>query len=235
MVSCRSNRDAEGFATPAAMVMALTLAVVAAALVLRSTAMLRLAESDLHQTQAEYALSGAQLAAVATIALQKTTAFYDWRLTTGDASFAAHAEPESAKASLAAAAVADDAFFQQLGVADIAILKRRLHDAAAAGASDVASLDASPLWRTCAAQFISHYGGDRMPDPRVAWQVPGPAERATPRMNEIWRIRVTRDDGWMDDRIVRLTGRLDHPAAIIARRFARSDNGGGKCGRGSGA
>lgn len=224
------HRDEEGFATPAAMLIALTLAVIATALVLRSVMALRLAQHDLREMQAEYALSGAQLTAAVEVTLQRTTTHYVWSLNDGQGDFSVDAEPEGAKASLKAAAVADDAFFQRLDVRDTAALRSRLAQASASTVNDVNALDEAAFWRKCASRFVSIYGGDLLPDLRTApAAAPSAADRGAPRANEIWRIRVTGAGGWVDDRTVRLTGRPDHPVDVIFRKFGRAGEGGGPC------
>lgn len=211
------------------MVMALALSLVAVALVLRSTAMLRLAQRDLRQTQLEYALSGAQLAAATAVELQTSPGPYAWSFNVGSEAVFARAEPEGVKASLGGAAAADVAFFQRLGVNDVGALRFRLKQAAQLKSPDVSGLDPAHLWRACAARFVSLYGGDHLPETENVASAPGAPNRPTPRANEIWRVEVTSVDGWTDDRIVRLTGQPDRPAAVIARRFVRTGDGGGTC------
>lgn len=221
MASFPKSDDA-GYATAAAMAVSLAIGLIATAVAGRSIAELRLARAELRRTEADYALAGAQALAAAAIVSSGQTPPFRWRLDTGDAQVSALAEPEGSKLSLAAAAHLDDAVLGRFGVRDPAGLRRKLKAASNQPLEgDIGLLDAAALWRRCASTFISPFGsasGPMVP----SYRSPDAGEHpASWRIAEIWRVSVSRPDGWRDDRIVRLTGDPGRPAAVIVRRFDR--------------
>lgn len=219
-----------GYATPTAMIFALTLALVATALVQRSIGILSLSRSDLERLKMDYALDGAQLSTVAAVVRTGAGGPYRWPLSTDAGWVEAVAESETDKVGLAAAAQMRDGIYQAMGVDDVEALKARL--AAAAGGPrilDIGELDAAPLWRACAASLISSFGAQVALQP-VQVQQPHMGD-LTPswRVGEVWRIQVTTTAGWRDERIVRLTGDALHPAAVVLRRLSRGNGGQGQC------
>lgn len=235
---CFRNPDPgdAGYATPAAMVLALALSLVAVAMVGRSVMTLRLAKADLERSRVEYVLDGAHLAAAATVVRGGAGGPYRWALPT-DAGFAeALVESEADKLRLSSAASLSDEVFASFGVVDVAALKTRLNQASNAAFVEVSSLDAAPLWRECAASLMSSLGARDSyapPPPTEPAAAPSdPAALPNPpdwRVGETWRVRVTTGAGWRDDRIVRFTGDARHPAAVVKRRLSRSDGGQGRC------
>lgn len=236
MDCCPSHDPPEaGYATPAALVMALALSLVAVAMVGRSVMLLRLARADITRTGVEAVLDGAQLQAAAVVIRAGSGGPYRWALPT-DLGFAeALVESEGDKLAPAAGSRLPEAVFAALGVTDAPVLKAKLAAAATLGV-DVAALDAAPLWRECAASLISglgqrHEGAPPPPvEPSAVPVLPGGLPDPPDwRVGEVWRIRITTAAGWRDDRIVRFTGDARHPVAVVQRRLSRSDGGQGRC------
>jgi len=219
-----------GYATPTAMIFALTLALVAAALVQRSTSLLQLSRADLGRLQISYTLDGAQLSAAAAVIRSGAGGPYRWSLSTDAGWVEAVAEAEGDKVGLSAAAKLDDRVFRAMDVSDVDSLKARLTAAAAGQAIvDVGELDAAPLWRACAATMISSFGaGSSIQSTQVQQPHMGDLTPAW-RVGEVWRMQVTTAAGWRDERIVRFTGDALHPAAVVLRRLSRSKGGQGQC------
>jgi len=225
-VSRRSEREA-GYATPAALVMALGLSIVSTAMVARSVMLLRLSRADLARAQTEYVLDGAHLAAAAAVVRAGEGGPYRWALASDAGLVEALAESEAEKLDPVKGASLPEGVFAALGVTDLPALKSRL---AAANSLDVdvAALDAAPLWRECAASLISGLGrGEAPPQPPSEPRVR--PENPDWRVGETWRVRVTTAAGWRDDRIVRFTGDAHHPVAVVRRKLSRSDGGQGRC------
>lgn len=228
MACCRPH-DA-GYATPLALVVSLALALVATAMVARSTLMLRQARADLSRSQAEHALDGAQLEAAATVVRAGAGAAFRWALSTDLGWTEALAESEAEKLGLAAAADLPEATLARFGVADPAALKARLAAAAAAAPEvDVADLDEAPLWRACGPSLVSPFGAKAAFAP-PAYAVPSLGQEDPAwRVGEVWRMRITSAEGWRDERLVRFTGDARRPAAVVARRLTRTDGGERSC------
>jgi hypothetical protein len=137
------------------------------------------------------------------------------------------AEPEAAKVDMAHAAQWDESTMVRLGVADAAQLRARLAALADSEAAAIATADAAPTWRACARSLISPYGSASAPQSAKASSPSGASINW--RIGEVWRIRVALANGWVDDRIVRFTGDLTHPAAVVGRRLMRGDAEGERC------
>jgi len=90
-----------GYATPAALVFALALALVASVTVVRGAAIVRLSRADLTRTQLEYVLDGAQLDAAATVIRSGAGGPYHWSMASDTGWLDALAERESDKLDLA--------------------------------------------------------------------------------------------------------------------------------------
>lgn len=230
MASLTPRRLDQGYATPAALVFSLALALIATALVQRSTRQLRLSRQDLQKVQMAYALDGAQLVAAATVVRTGAGGPYRWPLSTDVGWVEAVAEPEAAKVGLAAAAQLNDSVFHAMGVDDIDGLRGRLSASAIAGPLlDVGQLDAAPLWKACAASVISSFGSMSAIQP-INVQQPHMGD-LTPqwRVGEVWRMQATTSTGWRDERIVRFTGDALHPAAVVLRQMSRGQGGQEQC------
>ena len=220
----------EGYATAAALAVSLAMAIVAAALVMRGVAALKLARADFRRSQAEYALSGAQALAVTHLFKSSGSGRLAWRtggLDIGNVILLA--EAEAPKLRLAAASQLDDKALSALGAADPGQARLRLAglEAATATPDQVEAADAGGDWRICAASAISPWGmaeAVRLGPVREPDQDPGGG-----RAGQVWRIRAATEDGWTDERIVRLVGRAESPSAMIWRRFGRGEGRGVTC------
>ena len=219
-----------GYATVAALGVSLAVALLAGALVLRGVSALKLARADFRRSQAEYALSGAQVLATMKLLNSSGAGRLAWSAGGLDGrEVAMLAEAEGGKLSLAAAALLDDKALTLLGAADPGQARGRLMglDPASATPDQVEAADAGVGWRVCAASAISPWGAAkalRLDAVRAPNQEPGGA-----RAGQVWRISATTSDGWTDERIVRLIGRAETPSAVIWRRFGRGAGRGVTC------
>lgn len=223
---CPKPASDAGYATAAAMVFSLGLALVAAALIGRSVAQLRLARADLDRMAVEYLLAGAQLQAAADIVRSTRSPPYHWAIATDQGFVDAVAEPEGDKLTLLAASRLDDATLGGFGVAGPDQLRARLAEAAAGDPiADIGALDSGAGWRRCAAGMVSGFGRQST-FTYVEPKEPGLGDKlASWRVGEAWRVRLTTSTGWRDERIVRFTGDARHPAATVFRRLSRDHVG----------
>lgn len=229
MACFRPERSDRGYATPAALVLSLALALVCAALVQRSVGLLVLARSDLDRTAVEYSLNGAQLEAAASVVRAGVPGPFHWTSSTDLGFIDIRAEREADKLSLASAAALPSSALARFGVADPADLRTRLQSAATIPVVDISGLDSAALWRVCAARAMSSFG-QQSAFAYVADVEPTLGDHpALWRVGETWRIRVTTAAGWRDDRIVRFTGDARNPAAVVLRTFAKGEGEGGRC------
>lgn len=229
MASCRSAPNDAGYATPAALVFGLALALVAAALVGRSTMMLRQSKADLERMQVAYALDGAHLAAAATVVRAGDGGPYRWAFASDAGWVEALAEREDRKLTIAAASALSDEAFAAFGVRDAEALRQRLSAAEnEAEMVEIAALDTAALWRACAGRLISVYGAQGSFEPSIPVE-PRPGDDPAWRVAETWRLRLTTQAGWRDDRIVRFTGDAHHPVAVVTRQLSRSGRGDERC------
>ncbi|WP_168077166.1 hypothetical protein [Caulobacter sp. SSI4214] len=212
----------DGYATPAAAVIAMAIAVVTIAYVSRSTTELRLARADFKKTQAQYLLAGAHNVALLAIATSSKPPPYRWTVPALGKAFQVVAEPERPKLSLQAAADLDDAVLDRLGVKDHEATRARLaNPPSVEGLPWAADAATSTGWRACADALISFYGAAAAP-PVLSYVEPEAGKDDSKwRAGEVWRIAVTDEDGWRDERIVRFTGNGLNPAAVISRRLSR--------------
>ena len=225
------DRAEDGYATVAATVIALALALVAGAVMAVAANAMRQARADGERLRAAYGLAAAQTTALQTLLASRKPGRYRWQVDSPIGPVEVLAEPEQPKLSLRAAADLDDATLARLDVLDGERLRARLRalaagEAATAGA--VAEMDVSPLWRACAGSMISPFGmgGDLGLSPAA----PPPAGSFDWRAGEVWRLRLVSARGWAEDRIVRLTGDQRNPAAVIERRPFQDRPGGDPCG-----
>lgn len=231
MASCLRRSDDAGYATPAALVLCLALAMMAGATVTRSVVLLRQSRAQFDRTQTEYALAGAQLEAVASVVRSGVPGPFRWTASTDQGAVEVLAEREADKLTLEAASQLDNTVLARFGVQNPGALRAQLTAVAAEGARvpDVGAFDGAELWRICAARLISGFGR------KAAFQYVAESEPAntskTPlwRVGEEWRIRAMSTTGWRDDRIVRFTGDERHPVATVVRRVSRGDGEGGRC------
>jgi hypothetical protein len=228
---CRRTIDPEGgYATPAALVLSVAIAMVASATLARSISLLQLAKSDLGRTETEYALSGMQLQAAAAVIRTGQIGPFHWGAGVDLGFVDLLVEKEADKLTLAAAAGLPPDALARFGVVDAAKLQARLTAAARApGVTDVGALDSAPLWRLCGGRLASTFGQQTafVFHPDVEPQAG--TKPAWWRIGEVWRVVVSTPTGWRDDRIVRFTGNASHPAAVVARWFSRGEGDGGRC------
>ena len=129
--------------------------------------------------------------------------------------------------------MADNAALETLGVTEPDRLRDQLKRAAATNSlseEDLAAASPAPTWRDCAGSVLSSYGQAEKASVPAASPPSFPSDQTEgSRSGEIWRIRVSDNKGWADDRIVRLNGQPDHPAIILDRRFYRRAKGGDPC------
>lgn len=212
----------DGYATPAAAMIATALAVVTIAFVSRSVTELRLARADFKKTQTEYLLSGAHNVALLAIATSAKAPPYRWTVPSLGKAFEVVAEPERPKLSLESAQTLDPALLDQLGVADHDALRVKLASLPAReGLPWPADASTAPGWRACAGALMSFYGAASSA-PTLNYVEPDSGRNDSKwRAGEAWRIAITDEDGWRDERVVRFTGNGLNPAAIIARRLSR--------------
>lgn len=212
----------DGYATPAAALIATAIAVVTIAFVSRATTELRLTRAEFKKTQAQYLLAGAHNVALLAIATSNKPPPYRWTAPSSGKAFLVTAEPERPKLSLASAQGLEDETLDQLGVTDHAALRAKLSSLPRTeGLPWAADADTAKGWRACAGALISFYGAADFP-PALAYVQPDAGKDDSKwRAGEVWRIAITDEDGWRDERIVRFTGNGLNPAAIISRRLTR--------------
>lgn len=227
---CRPNPDEAGYATPAAMVFALTLAIVGASMVVRSVELLQLSRNDFERVQIDYGLSGAQLSAAASVVRSTQDPPYRWTLGSGVGWLDIRAEPEQALLTLDAASSLPDGALTLFGVTDVTRLRARLSaQSGSASIVDVSRLDVAPLWRLCGPLLTSSHGGQTRFKHLIAQEPTVGSKLASWRVGEVWRITATTATGWRDERIVRFTGDAHHPAAVVVRRLTRGEIEGARC------
>lgn len=221
--SSRDSREG-GFATSAAMIASMSLAMVAAALATAGVSELRRARAEHGKLADGYALEAAQRLAALEILQNGAQGRLSWSIESPSGEIGVLAEPEWAKETLAAAGKDEDHALIRFGVRNPSALADRLAAADFARADEawIEGLDPAPLWRRCAASMISRFGGS----PKLAL-----AQAETPdhkgfawRPGEVWRVRASLADGWVDDRVVRFTGDALQPMSTIERRVSRRKN-----------
>jgi hypothetical protein len=220
----------DGYATPAAAVISLAVALVVTSLMARSLSELNLAKTALTKTQADYALKAAIDAALAAIGTSDQPPPYRWTQASLGKAYDVIAEPERAKMSPMAMADLDDASFAALGVSDPTPVRERLRGLQLGRHLVwIADQASSETWRACAATFVSPYGAAAAPQVPIYREPHAGATSASFRAGEVWRIRATDPDGWRDERVIMFTGDGLNPAAVIDRRFARASKGQPQC------
>ena len=215
-----------GFATPAAVVISLALAMVAVAVQVRAVAALHASQADYVRAVAELRLQGAQVQAAADLAAGVSVQDGGWRLASDQGPIDVHAEPEGTKLGYASAAGLDPQVLSTLGASRPAVVQAGLAELAARGEGDperLAALDPSPLWRACAGRSLSAYGQ------ALALGTSPPAQAYQAHAGEVWRVMVRDGWGWTDARIVRYTGDAGAPDRVIYRDFKRDRSGAPRC------
>jgi len=219
-----------GYASVAAIGVSLAIAVVVSALMVRGVSSLRLAKADFRRAQAEYALDAASQLAVEQLLNSAGGIRLLWTVTApGGETVQVLAESEAPKLSLAALVNLSPEALEPLGALNSSEAMDRLSRLSAdtATPADVIAVDAATGWKACAASAISPWGQASAlaltpTRPPTADTVIGPS-------GQIWRLRTATEDGWTEERIVRLIGRSEQPSAIIWRSFSRRSKGTGPC------
>jgi hypothetical protein len=225
-----ADRPDGGYATAAALAISLAVAILAAALVVRGVAMLKLARADFRRSQAEYALSGAHALAVGRLLKGAGSGRLAWSIGGLDPQgIALLAEPEGPKLALIAAGQLDDKTLAALGADDPGLARSHLAvlEAASATPDQVEAADVGRSWRACATSAISPWGVAQAVSLAPTRQPSN--ELDTARAGQVWRVRAVTEDGWVDERIVRLVARAQTPGAVIWRRFERGAQRGVTC------
>jgi hypothetical protein len=228
--SCRTERsdgDA-GFATAAATLISLALAVTASAITVLAVGELRGAEADGERAKVEARLDGLHLLAAQMVSTDPKAVRLNWAIPGEGGAAQVLAEAESSKLPLAPEGGIDRRVAAALGVSDPVALGGRLAGLSPEEALGPAleGLDPSPAWRSCARSVFSPYGAASKGQ-KVVYASPVDSG-VIARIGEVWRIRV-QAEGWADDRIVRLTGNPAALAAVIARRLYRMRGEGVRC------
>jgi hypothetical protein len=223
-------RGEAGFATPAATVISLAVAIVAVAVTAASVAELRTARQDLDLGKTEYALAGGQNVAALSALQSADSARLRWTFPSPTGTLDALAEPERPKLSPAAAVDLDSGLLSALGVIDPITLRarlRKLSESPRPRAGDIEAADDSRTWRLCAGSIVSPFG--EATSFHASGSISPQIGDLSWRAGELWRVRVTAPSGWADDRLVRFTGDRLHPTAVIEQRLYRRATGEDPC------
>lgn len=233
-MACSAHHDSAaedaGFATPAATVICLALALgVASAMTYAVTAQ-RAATGHWRRTQAEFALAGARLLATETLLQSASGDRFRWTIPVGGAAVEVVAESEAAKLSLAQAEQHAEGLSEMLRAGSASEVARALSSDVSdpdARDVDVTMADAAPDWSRCASSYVSPWGqaADLTATPPEAPR-PGPGNW---RVGQLWRLRLSGADGWVEDSVVRFTGDARHPIAVVVRRFNKTGPMGDRC------
>jgi hypothetical protein len=200
------------------MTVGLAIGLTATVLLVRSELDLLHARRGLERAEAEYRLDAIQQLAVRA-ELGDTDALKLRRIDFEDTSASVEIEAERGKLLPPGAARLPDDWFAALDVASPAALKAQLRGwpkGRPLFMQALADLDPSPLWKACAAQVISAHGAP----PGVAAAVRKGELVAAGGVRTL-RLRAVADDGWVDDRVVRLSGDAANPVVVLDRRFYR--------------
>jgi hypothetical protein len=224
VASSPDNPDA-GYITVAATLISLTIATVVSAILVLSLTELRRAKADLERVQVAALLDGGQLVAALTIFSNVQPGRLRWRESTSIGAFDILAEPERSKG--AAGNLVDVSLLARLGAPDPAAAAAWLRgEAAKSHPAPIEEAAKAPLWRNCAASMLSYFG--REPAPKLAAAAVPNRQSQAGRAGEVWRVRVG-INGWVDDRLVRMTGADRPPAITISRSFYKGQSGGEPC------
>jgi hypothetical protein len=213
-----------GFATPAAAVVSLAIAIGVIAVSNACLGDLAAAKRGFEQRQTALALDGAQHLVSADL-VRAGGARMRWTMPSPVGPLDVLAEPEAGKVGLAAARQLDDATLAGMGVNDADAARSRL--AKLASASDITpetidAVDGSAIWRRCARSVLSRYGQARrvrlVPAPAPIWaETPSAA-------GQVWRVRIRAANGWTDDRLERIIGEPASPGTVIERSLRRTSS-----------
>lgn len=214
-----SSTDA-GFLTP-------VFGVVAVALSLISLASLQLARGNqiaerrsLERLQERYRGDGAAAVAVWRILHEQEPGVLKWQEAVAGEPFLIVAEPEMGKLSLSETRGARGRARLRASLgSDVGDrLSVRLAELAAnrdapPSSDALMNLDPAAAWRACGRSLVSPYS--RLTDYALAAPRKPQAGAFAPHPGEVWRILVANDRRVLIDRLVRLTGDIRTPAAVI--------------------
>ena len=223
-------RPDDGYATPAATVISAAISMVVVALMTRTLSDMHLAQSELTRAKVDYALSSAQNVAMLAIATSSQPPPYRWTIASLGQAYDVIAEPERAKMSPQAFATLSDAAVSAFAVQDVASLRVRL-GSVMIGPDLIwmADQDAAATWQSCAPAVVSPFGQATVLTPPSYVDPISGKQSGNWRAGEVWRIQVTEQDGWRDERVVRFTGNGLKPAAVLGRRVSRGWKGAQTC------
>lgn len=206
-----------GYATAAAALISLSLAIVASAVVAQAGSTYRLAKSDLDRSTADAELDAAFVEAEAQVL--RSGGAGPFLLTPASGQVRVRAELESQKLKPGAAAALNDQALHELNVADAEGLRRRL--AALDGASPddafrIEALDGASSWRRCALSYVSLFGQENHLSSLVA---KAPTQGLSGGLaGEVWRLVGRTTGGAGEERYVRFQGDVHRPVAVLQRR-----------------
>ena len=211
-----------GFATASATLISLALALLAAAGVIASVAELKRARAEYARDRVDYDLAGAHEEAALKMATEHTLNRSHWSVGAEEGTAEVLAEPEAPKLALKAAADLPPMVLDKLDVLDADAVRRRLKTMTLAEAigPGLEAADGSAAWRACARSLISAYGASAT-IPRLQADAPA-SDLVGVHVGDVWRVRITLK-GWVDDRMVRLSGVRVHPVTTLQRRFYRQE------------
>lgn len=210
-----------GFATAGATMTCLALALVATASVAGAVAQLKLARAERQTVDRQFRLDSAQTLAAATLLEGGHSGRRQWSLDVQGVRVSILAEEEAEKASWRIDSAESRRLADALGIASAADLARdlaRMSEDQGASPFTLLNLRSDPAWRRCAMSLLSRYGRSTfvsLPDAR-----PPESGALTWRVGQVWRIRTSDVDGWIDDRVIRFTGDAEAPLAVIDRRWS---------------
>ncbi|MDB5438840.1 MAG: hypothetical protein JWM33_1267 [Caulobacteraceae bacterium] len=228
MTCCQPDKAKRGFATLAAAVLCLSLAMMAVALTEAASLDLRASRARFDQFQAQYALDGAHRIAVQALLEANPAGRFTFSLDGDGGPVEVVAEPEAPKLAAGDAAQLDDQLLDRMGVRDPGRLRQALAALAdRPDANPISALDSAPAWQACAPSLISAFGRADQLTPMPLQS--SPRSRFSARGGEVWRLRLTDSQGWTDERWVRFTADARRPAATIIRDFRQSSPVGTQC------
>ncbi|CAN5304376.1 hypothetical protein BH11PSE2_BH11PSE2_14270 [soil metagenome] len=224
MASCPNDDPRAGYATAAAAMVSLGLAVMVSAVLAWTLTNLRGARADLAKTQMAAQLEGGQLLAAYGILENSVPGRLTWTESVVDTNLDILAEPEADKVN---AGTADEGLLRQLGAETPTETTAWFQAQSLAPRPEVVR-EAQPgeLWRECAPSALSYYGRAATAKIMAPHSPVRLGQRA--RAGEVWRVVVSAN-GWRDDRLVRITGNGRRPAIVIDRRFDRGSVEGSLC------
>lgn len=217
--------DDAGYITAAAALISLTIAVTVSAILILSLTELRSAKADLERVRTAALLDGGQLVAALTIFSNVQPGRLRWSEATSIGTFDILAEPERPKAGVTT--LADVSVLARLGATNPTATTNWLrNEAAGSHPAPISDAATTALWKACAPSMVSYFGRETVP--RLGAANAPTRQGRSGRAGDVWRVRVA-INGWVDDRLVRMTGADRPPAITISRSFHRGRSGGEPC------